>query len=317
MRALLLALMMTVSGGATAAPYHLIPGRVPLDWQGPDGNTVVLNAPRGLIVVDTGRSPTHAQSILDYARQRGKPIAAIVNTHWHLDHTTGNLDIRKVYPRTEVYASNAIEGALVGFLNRGRAQADKIMADPSTPPGQRAQLIRGRYRVDHPHALRPTRPVTRSARMIVAGRKLDVQLARFAATEGDVWIYDPVTRTAIVGDLVVGIVPFMDTACPEGWSKALADIARVPFKTLIPGHGVAMTRTDFNRWRSAYNRFLDCGRSPADKEVCIDGWARDAARFIDPEHRAYVRSAVDYYLTTRLRSSPDEQRRYCRLLKAP
>ena len=53
-----------------------------------------------------------------------------MNSHWHLDHTTGNYDIRQVYPHAEVYATNAIEGALVGFLNRGREQGDKMLADP-------------------------------------------------------------------------------------------------------------------------------------------------------------------------------------------
>ena len=65
--------------------------------------------------------------------------------------------------------------------------------------------------------------------MTIAGRTLDVHLAKFAASEGDVWIYDPKTRVVVVGDLVVDIVPFMDTACPDGWSKALAEVARVPF----------------------------------------------------------------------------------------
>src|SRR5205085_552339 len=85
-------ILASVATGATAAPslpagYHLIPGAVPLD-SGPDGNTIVIDAPRGLIVVDTGRHPEHAQAILDYARQRHRPIAAVVNSHWHLDHTT-------------------------------------------------------------------------------------------------------------------------------------------------------------------------------------------------------------------------------------
>ena len=102
-------------GVAKAPAYHLIPGQIPAD-KGPDGNTVVLDAPQGLIVVDTGRHPEHSAAILAYAKARGRPIAAIVNSHWHLDHTTGNYDIRQVYPRAEVYATNAIEGALVGFL---------------------------------------------------------------------------------------------------------------------------------------------------------------------------------------------------------
>jgi hypothetical protein len=43
---------------------------------------------------------------------------------------------------------------------------------------------------------------------------------------------------------------------------------------------------------------------------------KDAAEFIDSDHRDYVSEAADYYLTTRLRSSPEEQQRYCKPLKA-
>ena len=127
---------------AQSSPYHLIPGAVPLN-SGPDGNTIVLNAPRGLIVFDTGRHPEHAQKILDYAKARHRPIAAIVNSHWHLDHTTGNWDIRQAYPHVAVYASNAIEGALATFLKDSRADTDKMLADPKTPASVRDQLITG------------------------------------------------------------------------------------------------------------------------------------------------------------------------------
>ena len=300
---------------ANAEPFHLIPGQVPMD-KGPDGNTIILDATKGLIVFDTGRHPEHAQAILDYAKTRHRPIAAIVNSHWHLDHTTGNADIRAVYPKAAVYASTAIEGALVGFLNKNRAQADKMLADPKVPQAAKAELLRGRSRIDNPDTLRPTRPVARSGRMVIAGRALEVHLAKFAATEGDVWIYDPKTRLAIVGDLVVDIVPFMDTACADGWSRALDQVAATPFRTLIPGHGPVMNRADFLTWRTAYNNFVKCGHSAADKKQCVAGWERDAAKFIDGAHREYVREAADYYLTTRLRSSPEEQHKYCKPLKA-
>lgn len=312
--ALCLAATASVASGR-AEPFHLIPGQVTPN-KGPDGNTIILDAPKGLIVVDTGRHPEHALAILDYARKRGRPIAAIVNTHWHLDHTTGNWDIRQVYPNAEVYASTAIEGALAGFLNQGRQQGDKMLADPKVPAAQKAELLRGRSRVDNPDSLRPTRPVVRSMTMVIAGRRLQVHLAHFAATEGDVWLYDPKTRVAVVGDLVVDIVPFMDTACPDGWRNALGQIERIPFTTLVPGHGRVMTRSDFLGWKAAYDRFVDCGHSNAPKAQCVDGWMKDDAKFIDEGHRGYVREAADYYLTTRLRSQADEQQRYCQPLKS-
>jgi glyoxylase-like metal-dependent hydrolase (beta-lactamase superfamily II) len=295
--------------------YHLIPGSVPLD-KGPDGNSIFLDAPQGLIVVDTGRHAEHAQKLLDYAKSRGRPIAAIVNTHWHLDHTTGNYDIRTAYPKARVYATTAIEGALKGFLQRGREQADKRLADPKTPPDVKAQLLRARYRLDNPDTLRPTVPTTKSARMKIAGRKLDVHVAPFAATEADLWLYVPDEGLAIVGDLVVDIVPFMDTACADGWKKALGEVEATPFTTLIPGHGAPMNRAQFLQWKQAFDNFVDCGSSTRLKEECVAGWKRDAAPFIDADHSEYVTEAVGYYLDTRLRSPPEEQQKYCKPPKA-
>ena len=151
--------------------------------------------------------------------------------------------------------------------------------------------------------------------MAIAGRQLDVHLAKFAASEGDVWLYDPEAKLAIVGDLVVDIVPFMDTACADGWLRALDEIEQTPFATLIPGHGPVMDRAAFTEWKTAFTDFVACGRSRAPKEECVAGWERGASRFIDNAHRNYVREAANYYLTTRLRSSKEEQQRYCKPLK--
>jgi glyoxylase-like metal-dependent hydrolase (beta-lactamase superfamily II) len=319
MRLKLLGLMFgALTTGAAAAPalppgYHLIPGAVPLDLS-PDSNSIVINAPQGLIVVDTGRYPAHSQLILDYAKARGRPIVAIVNTHWHMDHTTGNADIRAVYPNAEVYQSNAVNGALKTFLANGVKGAEERLKDPQTPNNRIPEIHRFLDRMAHPDSIRPTRPVTGGGRMRLADRPLDVHLSKFAATEGDVWLYDPKSKVAVVGDLVVDIVPFMDTACPDGWSKALAEVAKVPFTRLIPGHGPVMTRADFSAWRTAYDNFVKCGHSTADKKECVDGWSRDAAKFIDTAHKDYVRDAADYYLTTRLRSSPEERQKFCKPL---
>src|SRR4051812_31201894 len=71
----------------------------------PDGNSVILQAPRGLIVVDTGRHPAHQETVLAFARDAHAPVAAIVNTHWHLDHTGGNAELRAVYRDAEIIAT--------------------------------------------------------------------------------------------------------------------------------------------------------------------------------------------------------------------
>ena len=313
MFAVLLSLGARAPAAATAPGWHLIPGQVdPQGRKGPDGNSIFLDAPQGLILVDTGRHPEHAAALLAYARERDRPIAAIVNTHWHLDHSTGNTEIRAAFPNAPLYASNAIEGALTGFLPNSRRGAEQALAAGQVPERMRAELTRAFDVMDHPDRLRPTRPVTRSGMQVVAGRRLQVNLASYAATEGDVWIYDPALRLVIAGDLVVGPVPFMDTACPEGWRAALGQIASTSFTTLIPGHGAPMDRAAFNAWRAAYNAFMDCGQSARPRTECVAGWRRDAARFIPAGSEQIVERLAGYYIDSRLRSSAEERARYCR-----
>jgi len=310
--AIVMATGASVAAVAPAAPvpgYTLIPGSFAPGRQ-PDGNTVVIDAPAGLIVVDTGRHPEHREKILAFARARGRPIAAIVNSHWHLDHTGGNRALRAAYPRADLYASRAVEGALTGFLARSRKDAEAFLASGKVRPEQEAE-IRGDFAtMDDRPALGPTVPVTRSQKRRVAGRMLEVNLARYSATEGDVWLYDAKARAVVAGDLVVAAVPFLDTACAEGWRRALGEIARRPFATLFPGHGAPMSHAQFDRWRAAFDNLLDCSASARADADCKAGWMRDAAAFVQGEDPARIGGLLDYYLKTRLRPAAG-RRQYC------
>ena len=308
---LALASLASCASSAQLAPHHVIPGGVYED-KGPDGNTVILDAPEGLIVVDTGRHPEHADKILAFAKSRLKPIAAIVNSHWHLDHTTGNMDVLKAYPEAGIVASRAIEGQLFrDFVAPGREQAKKALADGTAPDAQRARMLRAQAFFDEPRFGRPTVPITASGAQRIAGRSIDVRLAPFAASEGDLWLVIPEAKTVIAGDLVVDIVPFMDTACVDGWSKALNEVAAVEFETLIPGHGAPMTKPQFLAWKSAFDRLVECGRSNEAIPACVEGWMTNAALFIAEDKKAYAREAAAYYVETRMRSKPEEQRKFC------
>ena len=299
---------------ATTPDYELIPGTFEKGRQ-PDGNSIILDAPGGLIVIDTGRHPAQQEKILATAKARGKPIVAIINSHWHLDHTGGNQEIRRAFPNGKIIASNAVSGALSGFLANSRKDAESYLASGKAPKQQEAE-IRGDFAaMDDRADLIPTDPVTRSETREVAGRRLDIHLAPFAPTEGDLWVYDPKTKTVFAGDLVVAFAPFMDTACVEGWLTALDAIEQVPFQTLVPGHGDPMSRGDFAQWKTAFRNLVDCSAGTATKEECIAGWNRDAARFVAPLAPRKVDPLIDYYIDTRLRSSPEEQRKFCRPVK--
>jgi glyoxylase-like metal-dependent hydrolase (beta-lactamase superfamily II) len=316
MRRFLPLLAIALAGPAPAAAplgWHLVPGSFE-PGRGPDGNSVFLDAPEGLILVDTGRHPGHQEKLLAYARSRGKPVAAIVNTHWHLDHTGGNAEILAAYPKAPVYGGKALEGALTGFFPQSRKSAEEFLASGQASAELEAEIRRDFAAMEDTAALRATRPVTRSGKVRIAGRELRLNLAPFAATEGDVWVYDARAKLLIAGDLVVGLVPFFDTGCPEGWRKALDRLAATPFTTLIPGHGEPMSRERFGQWRRAFGNLLDCAASSRAKEACVAGWKRDAAAFIPAGDRR-VDGMVGYYLDSRLRAAPGQRDLFCRPIR--
>src|SRR5512138_1609178 len=137
-----------------APDVWLIPGGIRPDRQ-PDGNTVVFAAPAGLVVIDTGRHRWHRDAIESLARAQGKPIAAIVNTHWHLDHVSGNASLRSAYPGLRVYATDAIDEALTGFLARSAKDSAGYLADTRIPEATREDIRGDMETIENGAALRP------------------------------------------------------------------------------------------------------------------------------------------------------------------
>ncbi|HJW92617.1 MAG TPA: MBL fold metallo-hydrolase [Thermoanaerobaculia bacterium] len=285
---LVLAALVLVAKGVFLIPGHFSPGSQP------DGNTIVLRGNDGLVVVDTGRHPEHTNEIIAFARKQKLPVTAIVNTHWHLDHTGGNALLRREYPNVHVYASDAINDALHGFLADYRKQltdrAEIALIDSLVPPDE---------------------VITSSGTRTLAGRKLELHLESNAVTAGDLWLFDPSTKTLIAGDLVTLPAPFLDTACPTHWRAALDELSKVNFSQLIPGHGAPMKRKEFDLYRTAFNHLLDCAASSQSKETCIDGWLKDAAPLIKGEDMKYLRAMVDYYMTTSLRADAAHNAKLC------
>jgi glyoxylase-like metal-dependent hydrolase (beta-lactamase superfamily II) len=304
----LLALMAVFACDANA--YTFIEGKVPQNAQ-PDGNSIVIEGPAEMLVIDTGRHPEHTDKIIAVAKARNKPITAIVNTHWHLDHATGNARIRAVYPGAKLYASTAVEGALKGFLARNMEQAKAVLADPAAPEPRKADVRLYLNAMSDPANLVPDHPVNGPTTIRLGGRELQLHLARFAATEGDVWVHDPASRSVFVGDLVVVPLPFFDTGCADGWRKALAEIDQTDFQTLVPGHGLPMDHATFSRYRQAFDAYTACAESDQPTASCVATWVQQGQEFAathpDPK---YVQAALTYYVDQVLRA-PAKRAEFC------
>ena len=262
-----------------ARDTFLLPGAVPAD-RGPDGNTVILVAPAGLVAIDTGRHPWHSDGILAFARSRQRPVAAIVNTHWHLDHSSGNRRVKAAYPEAKIYTTRAVDGALApgGFLVRNVEAARERLRDPNTPQVRREETELFVATMDAADALRPDIAVERSAAFMIAGRRLSVRVAADAVTAADLWLYDEATSVAVIGDLVTLPAPFFETACPARWQGALDEVWATPFRLAVPGHGPPMSRAEFDTYRRAFGNFRGCVASENTASLCAANWTKDLGR---------------------------------------
>jgi len=260
----------------------------------PDGNSLILYGPEGAFVIDSGRHAEHLTAIKQGLSGIGMTPVAIVNTHWHLDHVSGNPALKAAFPDIKVYGTSAIDGALTGFLARSAESSRQALAEGSVPAsaipdveGDLATIARGAE-------LRPDVIVDESRDMAIAGRPLSLRVAPHAVTERDLWIYDAAEKRAIVGDLVTVPVPFLDTACPEGWLAALDAVAVSGAEQIVPGHGPIMDIAAFGIWKTAFADFIACARGPGALEACSAGWLRDAARWTGRD-TARAKAMAGYY----------------------
>lgn len=299
MRAAFMALILFGTAPALAAEKlapgtFLVPGGLVKDRQ-PDGNSVVWQGPDGLVVLDTGRHAGHSAAIIALAEELHAPVAAILNSHWHLDHVSGNLRLKARWPQAKVYASGAIDGALTGFLAKNAVSSKALLAEGKLPPETLDDIRLDLDTISHGAALKPDVVIDHSQTLRLAGKALRLNLAQ-GATAGDLWVYDPDGRVAAAGDLVTLPVPFLDTADPKAWSKALGGIAATGFIKLVPGHGRVLTRAEFARYRTAFDALLVCAASPADAKACGDAWMTAVTPLLSPGEEARGRAMIGYYV---------------------
>lgn len=306
MMLLLLPLALAASAGAkeitttaVADGIHVLvdptrPGR------GPDGNTVLIQTDGRLVVVDSGRHGWHSDAILAQADALGADIGFLFNTHWHLDHSSGNGRIRERFPDARLHASSAVARALApgGFLARDHAR----FSDPAAREGfteiQQEEVAIFLATMQQSDVLRPDVAIDSTRAMELDGRKLTVHVAANAVTDADLWLYDHATDVAVLGDLVTLPIPFMESACPRQWSEALDAVWATPFVLAVPGHGQVLDRAAFDRYRGGFKAFVDCAGSQRPAAECSRDWQEATGSLYagDEAARAYAEQGALYYV---------------------
>ncbi len=224
-----------VAPGVELLRGAILPGR------GPDGNTVVFDAPEGLVVVDTGRHNWHSDAILALARERKRPVVAIVNTHWHLDHSSGNGRLKAAFPDAPVYTTNAVDRVLAegGFLARNLESAQAMLEDPKLSDTEKEEVRIFMATMAESHVLRPDMVVDANGERKIGGRNFDVHVTDGAVTDADLWLYDAASGVAVLGDLVTFPAPVLRDSLPGAVARGAGR-----------GPGRALQAGDPGPWRT-------------------------------------------------------------------
>jgi cyclase len=205
----------------------------------PAGDTGVANS--GLIVgaeaavaVDALMVPSMTTRLVAAIRKTTrKPIAQLINTHHHLDHTGGN----RFFRGATIVASARCRDALA----------------PGFPPLPLLQRFMPRFAAEFAR-LRVVLPtVTFDDRLALHDGNREIQLWHpgFAAhTVGDAVVYLPKERVLFAGDIAFHYVtPLAFQGHVGNWIKAADRLLRFDADVIVPGHGPIGTKQDLRRMR--------------------------------------------------------------------
>jgi len=205
----------------------------------PKGDTGIANA--GLIVgaeaavaIDALMVPSMTTRLVAAIKKTTrKPIAQLVNTHHHLDHTGGNRHFRGA----TIVASEKCREALA----------------PGFPPVPLLQRFMPRFAAEF-GKLRVVLPtVTFADRLILhdGDREIHLWHPGYAAhTVGDAVAYLPKERILFAGDIAFHYVtPLAFQGHVGNWIKAADRLLRFEADVIVPGHGPIGTKQDLKRMR--------------------------------------------------------------------
>lgn len=194
---------------------------------GAGGNITVLNTKEGLLAVDAGL-PNTADPVVGKVRGVSDvPLKALVNTHWHTDHTGGNVAFAK---------SGAEITAHVNTLKRVSEKQHMVFMNRDIEPLP-------------PEGL-PKKTFTGKEKMAFGSETLSIEHHPPAHTDGDTTIHFEKANILSAGDLLFnGMYPFIDYSSGGSIEGTIQDAARLSNLAdgqtrIVPGHGPLATKGD-------------------------------------------------------------------------
>lgn len=232
----------------------------------PNGDTGISNS--GLIVgtesaiaVDALMVPSMTRRLVAaYRKATRKPVARLINTHHHLDHTGGN----RFFRRATIIATEKCRAALA----------------PGFPPVPILQRFMPRFAREFPLLRLALPTLTFQDRLVIHDGDREVQLwhpGQTAHTVGDAVAYLPREKILFAGDIAFHYVTPLGFQGHVGhWIQAADRLLEFDAEVIVPGHGPIGTKRELRYMRD----YLALVRREARKRFAAGMPAEAAARDI-------------------------------------
>jgi cyclase len=219
-------------------------------------NAVIFENANDLMIVDTHSVPSATAALAAQIRREvsPKPVAYIVNTHFHLDHVFGNPAYKETAPGASIISST-VTRRLMAELDPGVVkqyveqvskeipkQAAKLGAAKTAAAKASAERDLAEMRAFVADARKYTLDlpdITFSDNLVIHDKAHELHLAFRGRghTAGDIVVYCPQKRVLASGDLAHGFPPYFGDGYPRDWAPTLKSISAFDYTTVAGGHG--------------------------------------------------------------------------------
>ena len=250
-----------------------------------DVNITLVGSDRGLVVVDTHGSTRAGEGVVADVRRLGAgDVLAVVNTHWHFDHTFGNAAFRAAYGDLPIHAhEEAVRELAEGAEDRKQRYRDSD--DPHREEVVASEVVLP----DHTFS---------SARVLDLGdRVVELVHPGRGHTAGDLVVRVPDTDVVLAGDLIEESAPpsFGADSWPMDWPLSLDVVLGLirPGTVVVPGHGAPVDRDFVETQRAELGIVAETIRDlatrgvPAGDALASAEWPFPAAALETAVHRGY------------------------------
>ncbi|MDQ2940921.1 MAG: MBL fold metallo-hydrolase [Chloroflexota bacterium] len=242
--------------GRGAVPWQEIGDRVFVRRYALFDQTIgIVMGAEGVVVVDTRTSHRRADELIGDLRALTRlPIAFVVNTHMHYDHTFGNARFRPAPIWGHVRCAS-------GMREGGEATRRRVMERSPELADELAEV----------EIVPPDQVFEDSALLDLGDRKLELRFVGRGHTDNDIVVLVSDAGVLFAGDLLEnGAPPSFGDAFPMAWAETGARLLDLVEGAVAPGHGEVADRRFAAQQVAALAGLADLCRASVARQIGLD-----------------------------------------------